>query len=79
MTKGAEHLFAVVRVDRPHDGSLDQVLGNPTNYVTVKEVLPTLEEAEREVERLTALNADKGCVYFAQTTRFFAGGRDVRS
>ena len=75
MTKGAEHLFAVVRLDPPHDGGLARVLDDPNAYVTVKEILPSLEEAEQEVERLTALNADKGCVYFAQTTRFFAGGR----
>jgi hypothetical protein len=43
--------------------------------VTVKELLPTLEDAEQEVERLNTLNADKGCVYFAQMTRFFADGR----
>jgi len=75
MTKGAEPLFAVIRLDRAHDGSFDSVFANPNAYVTVKELLPTLEDAEREVERLNTLNADKGCVYFAQMTRFFADGR----
>lgn len=46
--------------------------------VTVKEVLPTLEEAEAEVARLNELVADDAEVtYFAQPTRFFPEGRDV--
>jgi hypothetical protein len=74
----SEHFYAVVRVDLYDGVTLDEIREHATNYVTVKEVLPTQEEAEREVERLTALNADKQCVYFAQVTQFFRDGRDVQ-
>lgn len=37
--------------------------------VTVKEIVWTQQEAEREVERLNALNAEKDCVYAWQHTR----------
>jgi hypothetical protein len=77
LTKGAEPLFAVVRLDRPFDGDLARLFDQPTDYVVVKEVLPSADEAEREVERLNALNGGKGCVYFAMQTRFFRQGRAV--
>lgn len=75
MTKSAEALFAVLRLDRPFDGDLRRVFDEPRNHITVKEVLPTLEEAEQEVKRLNMLNADKGCVYFASLARYFPDGR----
>ena len=75
MTKGAEPLFAVLRLDRPFDEDLRRVFDEPTHYITVKEVLPTWEEAEQEVQRLSALNAEKGCVYFASLARYFPDGR----
>jgi hypothetical protein len=59
-------VFAVIRLD---DRS------NIEDGITVKEILPTLEEAIREVERLNSLNAMKGSRYFWQTTRFFPQGR----
>jgi len=37
---------------------------------TVKQVVSSQEIAEREVERLTRLNSEKGCRYFWQATRF---------
>jgi hypothetical protein len=37
---------------------------------TVKEIVTTREAAEAEVERLNKLNAEKGCRYFWQQTRF---------
>ena len=43
--------------------------------VTVKEILPTWEEAVAEVSRLNGLNKEKGCRYFCQTTRYFPEGR----
>lgn len=47
--------------------------------VVVKEVVPTLEEAEVEVARLSRLVAgDEDVVYFAQPTRFFPEGRHVQ-
>jgi hypothetical protein len=73
VTKGAQPLFAVVRVDRPD--TVDDFFREPQGHVTVKEVLPSLEEAQQEAERLNNLNGDEGCVYFAQATRFFSSGR----
>jgi hypothetical protein len=51
----------------------------PGNYITVKEVLPTQGEADREVERLTALNEGKACVYFSSITRFYPMGRGLNA
>ena len=74
----AEHVFAVVRFDRPVDETLDSIVACPDNYITVKELLPTQEEADREVERLSALRAGKDdCVYFSTITRFYPTGRGV--
>jgi hypothetical protein len=44
-------------------------------HITVKEVLPTWEEAEQEARRLNAINADKGCIYFGSVARYFPDGR----
>lgn len=60
-------VFAIVR--------LDGHLGVGEDAVTVKEVLPTLEDAEAEVTRLNELNKDKGAKYFWRATRFFPEGR----
>jgi len=60
------HVYAVVRVDEYSSGR---------DAITVKEVLPTMEEAEKEVERLNGANGDRGCYYFWQTTRYFPEGR----
>jgi len=73
----AEHVFAVLRFDPPPDAKWDAVLENPGMYVTVKELVPTQEEADREVGRLTALNEGIGCIYFAQVTRLYPLGRDL--
>jgi hypothetical protein len=51
--RNADHLFAVLRLDPPHDGDWERVRTNPSQFATLKEELPTMEEAEREVERLT--------------------------
>jgi hypothetical protein len=71
-------LFAVVRIDLyfPTEAG-DQVAGNGEmgSRVTVKEVLPSIEEAQREARRLNELNGDKGCTYFWQSTRYYPGGR----
>ena len=54
----------MLRVDQFHDPR------TPIEVkVTVKEVVSTREIAEREVERLTRLQAGKRCRYFWQTTR----------
>jgi hypothetical protein len=66
--RGKVHLYAVVRHD-PQSPS-------PQAAFAVKEVLPTLEEAEAEVQRLNGA-ARGGTVYFWQTTRFYPAGRRV--
>jgi hypothetical protein len=58
-------VYAVVRIDEYSSG---------TDAITVKEILPTMEQAEREVERLNRLNSDKGSHYFWQATRYFPQG-----
>jgi hypothetical protein len=60
-------VYAVVR--------LDIFSGNAEDAVTVKEVVPTLEEAAAEVQRLNLLNSDKNCRYFWLATRYFPDGR----
>jgi len=60
--RNAIHLFAVIRVDAD--------IKELEDAITVKEVLPTREEAVSEVHRLNQLNAAKGCHYFWQTTRY---------
>lgn len=47
--------------------------------VTVKEVVATLEEAEREVERLNALVEDGSVKYVWQATRYMVAGDAVVS
>lgn len=69
----AIHVYAVVRLIRQR--SLDV----PENALTIKEVVPTQEEAEREVVRLNSLNAGKDAVCFWQLTRFFPEGRGEMS
>jgi hypothetical protein len=59
-------VYAIVRVD---DGRAE-----PQVAITVKEVVPTLEEATREVERLNA-HAPAGAHYFYQMTRYYPEGR----
>jgi hypothetical protein len=71
----AEHLFAVIRLDIPDRPDLDRMLEYPGDYFIVKEVLPTEEEADREVERLNAVNVGKNCVYWSTITRFYPTGR----
>lgn len=60
-------VHAVVRFDS------EQV--DPQSMFTVKEVLPTAEEALSEVDRLNEENRDRGATYFAQYTRFYSEGR----
>lgn len=60
-----EQVFAIIRIDEFHGPET-----TIKNKVTVKQVVNTLEIAEREVERIMRLNVDKGCSYFWQATRF---------
>lgn len=59
-------VFAIVRVDADITGD---------DAIAVKQVVPTLEDAEQEVARLNELNADKKARYFWRATRYFPGGR----
>ena len=63
-------VYAIVRLDSFLTGDVPL-----EDRVTVKEVLPSLEEAEREVARLNALIEDGGVVYVWQYTRYFPTGR----
>jgi hypothetical protein len=48
-----------------------------TASITVKDVLPTMEQAVNEVKRLNKLQAGKECHYFWQTTHWYPQGRSV--
>ncbi|CAN5693254.1 hypothetical protein BH18ACI4_BH18ACI4_10220 [soil metagenome] len=62
------HVYAIVRIDE-----YDEV--SPEDAITIKEILPTMEEAIREVERLNNLQEAKHSHYFWQLTRYFPKGR----
>jgi hypothetical protein len=59
--------YAVLRYDSFHDTSTPI-----ENLVTVMRVLLDEATARAEVERLNALNGEKGCKYFVQITRIGA-------
>ena len=68
--------YAIVRVESHltrSDTPRDQKSPGPSD-VTVKEVVLSSDEAEREVERLNRLDASKGCRYYWQLTRIFLDG-----
>src|SRR5262249_49756144 len=62
---GSDHVSAVVRVD----DTLDSPDKPWPVKVSISHVLSDGDAAEREVERLNAVNRYKGCVYFLQMTR----------
>ena len=62
-------VYAVVRIE---DGESLEVA------ITVVEILPTMDQAIQETERLNKLNNDKGARYFWQATRYFPDGRSVK-
>ena len=65
-------VFAVIRLDHSFTDLSQNAGATPQAavIVTVKEIVATREAAEAEVERLNNLNAEKGCCYFWQQTRF---------
>lgn len=63
-------MYAVVRVD---DGITDLEAA-----VTIKTIVPTVEDARREVERLQA-SAPAGATYSWQPTRYLPNGLSGRS
>jgi hypothetical protein len=60
-----KQVFAILRFDDFHTADV-----RIENKITVKQIVSSQEIAEREVERLTRLNAEKGCRYWWQATRF---------
>jgi len=69
MTKKV-HVYAVLRIEEDIAG--DQ-------GISVKEILPTMEEAIQEVERLNRLQRGKNCRYFWRIGRCFPEGRNKAS
>lgn len=61
-------VYAVVRIDEFASASRDET-------ITITEILPTAEEAMKEVERLNKLHADTRSHYFWQHTRYYPHGR----
>ena len=55
----------------------DDYMADIADAISVVAVVPTREEAEAEVERLAAVNADKRCHYFSTPTRYYPEGRAV--
>jgi hypothetical protein len=60
------HVYAIIRIETSGDYSWE-------NRVTVTKVVKDEETAQREVERLNKLNAEKGCLYLWQITRMERG------
>ena len=61
-------LYVVIRVDEYESVSGDEL-------IRIKEILPTLEQAVEEVERLNKLQEGKRCHYFWRRGRYFPQGR----
>lgn len=68
------HRFVVYRIDRYAFEAPGPSL-EPSQAVTIKEIVDTAEEAAAEVERLTQLNAEKGCEYYWQSAKYYPEGR----
>ena len=67
-----KHVFVVARLDKYLASSANE----PGEYITIKEVLPSEEEAVLEVERLNAGSNRSESVYFFQCAKYFAQGRE---
>lgn len=67
-------IWAVVRRDRL-ESRFDPT--EPQVTITLREAVPTREEAEAEAARLNEINGDGWCFYFAAPVRWFPNGRDV--
>jgi hypothetical protein len=72
--KEHEGVYAVLRYDA-FQGENSQ----PEVAITVKEVVRSLDLAEAEVARLSALNAEKHVRYWWQYTRLFPQGKSASS
>src|SRR5262245_59924357 len=62
--KRYDHVFVIIRVDTFHRAETPWA-----EMVSVNRVMWDAEAADKEVERLNALNAGKGSSYFAQVAR----------
>ena len=60
-------VYAIVR--------LEKYFKDPEEQVAVQSVLPSVEEARAEVDRLNALRDPEKVVYFIRVTRFYPDGR----
>jgi len=67
MPRARVPVYAIVRVDRFKRSIQDQV--------AVQAVLPSIEEARAEVDRLNALRDEESVIYFLRATRFYPDGR----
>jgi hypothetical protein len=61
-------VYAILRYDEFQDSST-----TIENRVTVTRVMLEEANARAEVQRLNAMNAQKGCRYFMQATRLLEG------
>lgn len=81
----AEQVYAVVRVDPCPAGSANDGTAQDTcifiggHEITIKAVMRSLDQAESEVARLNALNSEKGCRYYWQTSRLLLDERSPGS
>lgn len=75
MTTRAEYVqvFAVIRVDLYNFDPADPALS-----LRAVEILPTIEEAERERDRLKALALDRLVEYVVSASHWYPFGRDLR-
>lgn len=60
-------VYAIVRVDRFKRSVQDQI--------AVQAILPSIEEARAEVDRLNAMRDEESVIYFLRATRFYPDGR----
>lgn len=63
--KGQIQVYAIVRFDNTQ---------TPEISFSVKEIVSSIEIAQREVERLNAPNGHLGCRYWWQATRLYPDG-----
>lgn len=60
-----EQVFAILRFD----ADMAAEFGMKTDYISLKKVVRSEEQAIGEVERLNQLNGDKGAIYFWRSAR----------
>ncbi len=68
--------FAVIRVDLPIETDDPNDL---RNSITIKEALPTVEEAMHEVNRLNELHRQRSCIYIWNKVKVISEGRGFPS